>query len=71
MRGRRFRQEASPDVVLLSRWFARTWMRFCRPSDWRLYQEQLNRASELPLQELSGDDESAEEEENDWTEEAY
>jgi hypothetical protein len=46
-------------------------MRFCRPSDWRLYQEQLNRASELPLQELSGDDESAEEEENDWTEEAY
>jgi hypothetical protein len=70
MRGRRFRQEASPDVVLLSRWFTRTWMRICRPTEWRRYQEQLDRASEVPLQELSGDD-SEEEEENDWTEEAY
>lgn len=73
MRRRHFRQEASPDVVLLSRWFARTWTRLCQPSEWRRYQEQLESASLVQLQERSGDtgENSEEEEENDWTEEAY
>ena len=44
-------------------------MRVCRPSEWRHHQEQLDRASEIPLQELSGD--GSEEDESDWTEEAY
>jgi hypothetical protein len=69
MRGRRFRLEASPDVVLLSRWFSRTWVRCCRPTEWRRHQEQLDAASEVPLQEISS--EVSDEEENDWTEEAY
>jgi hypothetical protein len=69
MRGRRFRAEASPDVVLLSRWFSRAWVRLCRPNEWRRHQEQLDNAPGVPLQELSGD--GSEEDENDWTEEAY
>ena len=69
---RHFRQEASPDVVLISKWFQRTWTRFCRPSEWRRYQEQVESARLVQLQELSGDaGENSEEEENDWTEEAY
>ena len=72
MRGRRFRQEASPDVVLLSRWFSRTWMRFCRPKEWRRRQQQLDDESQVQLQEVSGEGSGDEdEEENDWTEEAY
>jgi hypothetical protein len=79
MKRHRFRQEATPDVVLLSKWFSRTWIRFCRPGDRLRYQEQPDASAELPLQEIADGsvplqeiaDGSGSDDENDWTEEAY